>query len=210
LTQPRATRLAKVPTGKPLESEAASSSIELQIKAQIVSLPVYKTITSFNFKTLASLIARRHGFYPASRRRSPTSVWAERRKTLRKTHPKGEALCALHEQVCTISKSNAPPNPSICLSEHAAKYSYIRAAFAGAKIILRQVSPEAEYIFDLIIVLFKHCNGDFQSLFSSLGLTIEDLNFFLEYAAMFLDNMGNYRVSPLCPNLTRLLLLNHL
>lgn len=70
-----------------------------------------------------------------------------------------------------------------------------RAAFAGARIILRQVSPESEIIFDLILILYKQCNGDFRPLFNSLGLSSEDLDFFLDYAAMVLDNMGNYRVS---------------
>jgi dipeptidyl-peptidase-3 len=70
-----------------------------------------------------------------------------------------------------------------------------RAAFSGARIILRQVSPESESIFDLILILYKHCNGNFQPLFTYLGLSGDDLDSFLEYAAMVLDNMGNYRVS---------------
>ena len=88
-------------------------------------------------------------------------------------------------------------------------YSYTRAAFAEANIILRQVSPESEYIFALIIVLSKHFIGDFQSLFRSLRLSGEDLNFFLEHTAMFLDDTGNYRVSTLPPKLTRFPLLNY-
>lgn len=34
-----------------------------------------------------------------------------------------------------------------------------RAAFAGTRINLRQVSPESEPIYDFILTLHKNCNG---------------------------------------------------
>jgi dipeptidyl-peptidase-3 len=62
---------------------------------------------------------------------------------------------------------------------------------------MRQVSPESESIFDLILALYKHCGGDFASLIRSSQLSDEDVVFFQEYAATFLSNLGNYRVSAL-------------
>ena len=57
------------------------------------------------------------------------------------------------------------------------------------------MSPESERIFDLILAIQRRCDGDFESLFESLGLSMEDMHFFLDYAAMFLNNMGNCHVS---------------
>lgn len=60
---------------------------------------------------------------------------------------------------------------------------------------MRQVSPESEGIFDLILTLYKQCNADLAAHFRSCGLFDEDLEHFQEYAAIFLSNLGNYRVS---------------
>lgn len=72
-----------------------------------------------------------------------------------------------------------------------------RASFSGARIIMRQVSPESESIFALVIAIYKHYSGDLASLIRSSQLSDEDLEFFQEYAATFLSNLGNYRVSAL-------------
>ena len=63
------------------------------------------------------------------------------------------------------------------------------ASLAGTRVVLRQVSPESEAIYDLIIGLYKHIKGDFKSVNASE----DDLSAFLSYAAQFLGNAGNYK-----------------
>jgi dipeptidyl-peptidase-3 len=79
-----------------------------------------------------------------------------------------------------------------------------RAAFAGNRIILRQTSPEAETLFDLIIELVRASDGDVKSWLHELDLADDELEDYLVYAAMVLDNMGNYKVikCPECCHLT--------
>ncbi|KAL4942024.1 hypothetical protein BDV06DRAFT_235687 [Aspergillus oleicola] len=67
-----------------------------------------------------------------------------------------------------------------------------RAAWSGTRIILRQVSPEANSIFDFIMALYSSCNGDWDTLASRASLDAPDLQLFLDYAATFLSNIGNY------------------
>ena len=69
----------------------------------------------------------------------------------------------------------------------------IRAAFSGTRIILRQVSPESESIYDLIIALQKQCNGDWASLAKDSGVGNDELQHVLQYSAQFLGNLGNYK-----------------
>lgn len=68
-----------------------------------------------------------------------------------------------------------------------------RAAFTGTRITLRQVSPESESIFDFIIELHKSSNGDWKAVQQKAGVSDEDLQYFLQYAAQFLGNCGNYK-----------------
>lgn len=68
-----------------------------------------------------------------------------------------------------------------------------RAAFEGTRVTLRQVSPESEPIYDLILTLYRVCNGDWASLAQKTQTSDENLRFFLEYAAQFLGNCGNYK-----------------
>ncbi|KAK3672474.1 hypothetical protein LTR78_007524 [Recurvomyces mirabilis] len=68
-----------------------------------------------------------------------------------------------------------------------------RAAFAGTRINLRQVSPESEAIFDFILTLHKQCQGDWQAFGTKAGLSKEDLKHFLSYAAQLIGNTGNYK-----------------
>ena len=58
---------------------------------------------------------------------------------------------------------------------------------------MRQVSPESEHIYDLIITLYKHCNGDWKKLQSDSNLSDDEMQHFLDYAAQFLGNTGNYK-----------------
>ncbi|KAJ8059299.1 hypothetical protein OCU04_012263 [Sclerotinia nivalis] len=67
-----------------------------------------------------------------------------------------------------------------------------RAAWHGSKIIMRQVSPESTNIFDFIIDLFHACGGKWETLILECKITSEELASFLEYAAMFLCNLGNF------------------
>ncbi|KZM27802.1 Dipeptidyl-peptidase III [Ascochyta rabiei] len=67
------------------------------------------------------------------------------------------------------------------------------ACFAGTRIVLRQLSPESEPIYDFIVVLHKHSNGDYDALANETGLSQEELKAYLDYAAQFLGNLGNYK-----------------
>ncbi|OTB11462.1 hypothetical protein K445DRAFT_77692 [Daldinia sp. EC12] len=67
-----------------------------------------------------------------------------------------------------------------------------RAAWSGARIILRQVSPESIGIFEFILELHESCDGDWNQFNETYGITVEDLEAFLEFAATFLSNIGNY------------------
>jgi dipeptidyl-peptidase III len=58
---------------------------------------------------------------------------------------------------------------------------------------LRQVSPESESIYDFIIALYKTSGGNWKSLADKAGVDEAGLTAFLQYAAQFLGNMGNYK-----------------
>ncbi|CAK7263119.1 hypothetical protein SEPCBS119000_000320 [Sporothrix epigloea] len=68
-----------------------------------------------------------------------------------------------------------------------------RASFAGNRIVLRQVSPESESIYDFILALNKTAAGDWPALAAKAGIEEADLTAFLQYAAQFLGNSGNYK-----------------
>ncbi|WXC50397.1 hypothetical protein QX201_010054 [Fusarium graminearum] len=72
---------------------------------------------------------------------------------------------------------------------------YMReAAFHGSRIIMRQVSPESETIFNLIIQLWRTCDGDWASLAMRTSLDEQAISQFLDYAATAMENLGNYKV----------------
>ncbi|KAL4963206.1 dipeptidyl-peptidase III [Aspergillus stella-maris] len=75
------------------------------------------------------------------------------------------------------------------------KYAHYisRAAFEGTRVTLRQVSPESEPIYDLILALHKACDGKWPELAKKTNVSEENLRFFLEYSAQFLGNCGNYK-----------------
>lgn len=83
----------------------------------------------------------------------------------------------------------------------------IRAAWHGTRIVLRQVSPEAIGIFDFIIELYQTCSGDWDQLISEGRIKQSECDAFLEYAATFLSNVGNYYV---CIFFLRMLGLSHI
>ena len=59
--------------------------------------------------------------------------------------------------------------------------------------MLRQVSPESENIYDFIIELHKSFNGDWKAAQRKAGIDDQELEYFLQYAAHFLGNTGNYK-----------------
>ncbi|KOS16634.1 putative dipeptidyl peptidase 3 [Escovopsis weberi] len=81
------------------------------------------------------------------------------------------------------------------LNDKQKRYAHFisKAAFAGTRIVLRQLSPESEPIYDLIIALHKSANGDWDALAKKAGVEEAEVTLFLEYAAMFLGNNGNYK-----------------
>ncbi|KAI1859479.1 hypothetical protein JX265_010482 [Neoarthrinium moseri] len=81
------------------------------------------------------------------------------------------------------------------LSDQQKRYAHFisRAAWAGTRIVLRCVSPESESIFDLILALHKSSGGDWKALQAKAGISDEELDQFLQYAAQFLGNNGNYK-----------------
>lgn len=56
------------------------------------------------------------------------------------------------------------------------------------------MSPEANGIFDLIIALYHACDGQWEALSERTGVGMQDIDRFLDYAAAFLSNVGNYFV----------------
>lgn len=59
--------------------------------------------------------------------------------------------------------------------------------------MLRQISPESEPIYDFILALHEAAGGNWPSLAEKAGISEQELTYFLEYAAMFLGNAGNYK-----------------
>lgn len=70
-----------------------------------------------------------------------------------------------------------------------------KAAWFGARIILRQVSPESNAIFDLIMQLYETCKYHLQGQWHILAEACEipqaEVDAFVQYAATFLSNVGN-------------------
>lgn len=81
------------------------------------------------------------------------------------------------------------------LNDKQKRYAHFisKAAFAGTRIVLRQISPESEPIYDLILALHKAAAGDWPALAKKVNVDEDELTRFLEYAAMFLGNNGNYK-----------------
>lgn len=58
--------------------------------------------------------------------------------------------------------------------------------------MLRQVSPESNMIFDFIMELYHSCNGEWERLQDNIGISKSEMRSFLDFAAVFLHNIGNY------------------
>ncbi|KFY38170.1 hypothetical protein V495_06710 [Pseudogymnoascus sp. VKM F-4514 (FW-929)] len=68
-----------------------------------------------------------------------------------------------------------------------------KACYHGTRVILQQVSLESETIFDLLMELAKSCEGNFSQLQANANIDSKDLDDLLDFAAAFLDSIGNYR-----------------
>ena len=68
----------------------------------------------------------------------------------------------------------------------------LRAAWNDTRIILRQVSPDSEKILELTLEPYRACQGDWKHLARSHSLKASETYRFLDYAAVFLENKGNY------------------
>ncbi|KAI0447916.1 peptidase family M49 [Xylaria telfairii] len=81
------------------------------------------------------------------------------------------------------------------LTDKQKRYAHFisRASFEGSRVVLRQISPESEPIFDFILALHKSSGGDWKGLQSKAGVSDDDLTHFFNYAAQFLGNNGNYK-----------------
>lgn len=67
-----------------------------------------------------------------------------------------------------------------------------RASHYGTRVVLRQVSPESESIFDIVLSLHETVKGVYdKTTFKSVAE--QDLQYYLEYSAQFLSNLGNYK-----------------
>ncbi|KAF5100234.1 hypothetical protein D0Z00_001336 [Geotrichum galactomycetum] len=84
----------------------------------------------------------------------------------------------------------------------ARKYAHhmARAAHAGTRVVLRQVSAESEAIYDLIMKIHAHvqassslANPDYFAVFANENISNEDIQQYLDYASQFLSNLGNYK-----------------
>ncbi|KAI3404970.2 YOL057W [Candida oxycetoniae] len=78
------------------------------------------------------------------------------------------------------------------------KYAHYlsRASFNGSKAVLRSVSPESEYIFELILAIHEALGqpSSNEEYFAKLSfLTDKETLQYLEYASQFLGNLGNYK-----------------
>ncbi|KAF9887731.1 hypothetical protein FE257_009684 [Aspergillus nanangensis] len=73
-------------------------------------------------------------------------------------------------------------------------YHLSRAAWHGTRVLLRQTSPETSDIFYFIMGLHKCCRGRWLDFVADGVVTEQELSGFLEYAARFLSNIGNYYV----------------
>jgi len=70
-----------------------------------------------------------------------------------------------------------------------------KAAWDGTGVLIRQVSSEANGIFDFIIELYNSYGGQWATCVKDGDVTEQELSAFLDYAALFLTNLGNYFVS---------------
>ncbi|KAF2678548.1 peptidase M49, dipeptidyl-peptidase III [Lentithecium fluviatile CBS 122367] len=84
------------------------------------------------------------------------------------------------------------PFSTLSVKEKRYAHHMARAAWHGSRIILRQVSPESDDVFDFIIELYRSCSGDWDALVAEGSISQGECDALLDYAATFLSNIGNY------------------
>ncbi|VVT46966.1 uncharacterized protein SAPINGB_P001476 [Magnusiomyces paraingens] len=67
-----------------------------------------------------------------------------------------------------------------------------RASHFGTRVVLRQVSPESETIYDIILSLHATVKGIYDET-TLKDASAQDVQYYLEYASQFLSNLGNYK-----------------
>ena len=67
------------------------------------------------------------------------------------------------------------------------------ACWSGQRALYIQTSPESQYIHDLIIELHNHCKGNWSALATESAVHEDDVKQFLNFAAQFLGNGGNFK-----------------
>ncbi|KAK9240734.1 peptidase family M49-domain-containing protein [Lipomyces kononenkoae] len=78
-------------------------------------------------------------------------------------------------------------------------HHFSKAAHYGTRIVLRQVSPESEAIFDFILSFYGAVKASSSATFTSIltgppySLSDEDAQNVVEYFSQFLGNLGNYK-----------------
>ncbi len=70
-------------------------------------------------------------------------------------------------------------------------HHFSRASHWGTRVILRQVSFESESIYDIIILIHKSIEGNYSKLDDLIDK--KETKLYLEYAAQFLSNLGNFK-----------------
>ncbi|KAK6353832.1 hypothetical protein TWF730_008255 [Orbilia blumenaviensis] len=68
-----------------------------------------------------------------------------------------------------------------------------KASFAGTRVVLRQVSPESEPLFDLILTVARHVGNDFSKIVEACSVTEDEKEKFVEFGSQVLANLGNYK-----------------
>jgi dipeptidyl-peptidase-3 len=104
-----------------------------------------------------------------------------------------EATHKVDVEIRTVFDSLVKDETKDGISYRAYAHHLARACWHSGWITLRQTSPQAEGIFDLILELHRGCSGRWDD-FRDRGITQEDLNTWLEFAGMFLSNFGNHFV----------------
>ncbi|OCT52074.1 putative dipeptidyl peptidase 3 [Cladophialophora carrionii] len=87
----------------------------------------------------------------------------------------------------------APHFAALSSKEKRYAHHLSRASFHGTRVTLAQVSPESPVIYDLILALHRACGGDYSKLSADTSVSSSDIALWLEYAAQFLGNTGNYK-----------------
>ena len=59
---------------------------------------------------------------------------------------------------------------------------------------MRQVSPESTHIYELIMEVYRACGGDWPKCTAMTSVNSDSVRDFVQYAALFLGNVGNYYV----------------